>query len=47
MDGFDSFYTMNNEDPRHPFQADVKAALKLLPIKLTDMRTWAARQDWS
>ncbi len=47
VDGFDSFYTMNNEDPRHPFQADVKAALKLLPIKLTDMRTWAARQDWS
>ena len=36
------------EDPRHPFQADVKAALELFPeVKLTSMREWAARQDWS
>lgn len=48
VDGFDSFYTMNNEDPRKPFQADVKAALELFPeVKLTTMRDWAARQDWS
>lgn len=48
VDSFDSFYTMNNEDPRHPFQANVKAALELFPeVKLTPMREWAARQDWS
>lgn len=48
VDGFDSFYTMNNEDPRKPFQADVKAALELFPeVRLTTMVDWAARQDWS
>lgn len=48
VDGFESFYTMNNEDPRTPFQADVKAALEWFPeVRLTSMREWAARQDWS
>lgn len=46
VDGFDSFYTFNNEAPQKPFQADVEAALKLVPIALTDMRTWASRQKW-
>jgi uncharacterized protein YbjT (DUF2867 family) len=46
VDGFDSFYTFNNEAPQKPFQADVQAALKLIPIELTDMRTWASRQKW-
>ena len=48
VDGFDSFYTMNNDDPRKPFQANVKAALDLFPeVRLTSMRDWVARQDWS
>lgn len=47
VNGFDSFYTFNNEAPQRPFQADVEAALKLVPIELTDMRTWASRQQWS
>jgi uncharacterized protein YbjT (DUF2867 family) len=46
VDGFDSFYTFNNEAPERPFQADVKAALSLIPVELTDMRTWASRQKW-
>lgn len=46
VDGFDSFYTFNNEAPQKPFQADVQAALKLIPVELTDMRTWASRQKW-
>jgi uncharacterized protein YbjT (DUF2867 family) len=47
VNGFDSFYTFNNEAPQKPFQADVRAALDLLPVELTDMRTWASRQDWN
>ena len=47
VDGFDSFYTFNNESPLKPFQCDVKAMLALIPVELTDMRTWAKRQDWS
>jgi uncharacterized protein YbjT (DUF2867 family) len=43
---FDTFYTFNNEAPQKPFQADVKAALELIPIELTDMRSWAKRQNW-
>ncbi|WP_254699714.1 SDR family oxidoreductase [Trinickia violacea] len=46
VDGFDSFYTFNNEAPQKPFQADVQAALELIPIELTDMRTWASSQNW-
>lgn len=48
VENFGGFYTMNNEDPRAPFQADVEAALELFPeVKLTSMHEWAARQDWS
>lgn len=43
---FDHFYTFINESPQKPFQADVKAALELIPVPLTDMRTWAKAQDW-
>jgi uncharacterized protein YbjT (DUF2867 family) len=46
VDGFDSFYTFNNEAPERPFQTEVKAALSLIPVELTDMRTWASRQKW-
>jgi len=46
VNGFDSFYTFNNEAPQKPFQADVHTALKLIPVELTDMRTWAGRQNW-
>jgi uncharacterized protein YbjT (DUF2867 family) len=47
VNGFDTFYTFNNAAPQKPFQADVKLALALIPIELTDMRTWAKGQDWS
>jgi len=47
VSGFDTFYTFNNEAPQKPFQADVQAALALIPIELTDMRSWAKRQDWN
>lgn len=48
VDRFDTFYQMNNDHPGQPFQADVKAAQQLFPtVKLTDMRNWASRQDWS
>lgn len=48
VENFARFYTMNNEDPRSPFQADVEAALELFPeVTLTSMRDWAARQNWS
>ncbi len=45
--GIGSFYDLVNDSPLRPFQADVKAALALLPVPLTDMRTWAKKQDWS
>ncbi len=44
---FDSFYTFNNDAPQKPFQADVHAALALIPVRLTDMRSWAKAQNWS
>ena len=45
--GIASFYDFVHDSPLRPFQADVKAALALLPVQLTDMRTWAKKQDWS
>jgi hypothetical protein len=30
-----------------PFQADMKKVLELIPVQMTDMRTWARKQDWS
>lgn len=44
---FDHFYTFINEAPQKPFQANVKAVLELIPVPLTDMRTWARSLDWS
>lgn len=45
--GFADFYTFINDSPRLPFQADVKAALQLIPVELTDMLTWAKAQNWN
>lgn len=46
IDRFAAFYTFNNDSPLKPFQTDVPALLKQIPVKLTDMRTWAKQQNW-
>jgi uncharacterized protein YbjT (DUF2867 family) len=47
VDGFAGFYTFNNDSTRRPFQADVRDTLRLIPVELTDLRTWAQTQSWS
>lgn len=47
IDAFDHFYTFVNTSPLRPFQANVQTALGLIPVPLTNMRTWAKAQDWS
>ena len=44
---YDSFYSFNNFSPQRPFEVDVDALNRLIPIELTAMRDWAAAQDWS
>jgi uncharacterized protein YbjT (DUF2867 family) len=43
----DSFYTFNNFSPKRPFEVDVGELLKVFDLKLTTMRSWALKQDWS
>ncbi|WP_168160007.1 SDR family oxidoreductase [Steroidobacter denitrificans] len=43
----EAFYDFVDHSPLKPFQADMKKVLALIPIQMTDMRTWAGRQDWS
>jgi uncharacterized protein YbjT (DUF2867 family) len=42
-----SFYNFNNDSPLRPFVADMKNVLADIPVPLSSMREWAARQDWS
>lgn len=42
----DSFYTFNNFAPQKPFECNSGAAVELIPVELTSMRTWAEAQDW-
>lgn len=44
--GWESFYTFNNDAPQRPFEADVKAALDLIPVQLTTLKAWASAQQW-
>jgi uncharacterized protein YbjT (DUF2867 family) len=45
-DFWDSFYTFNNYSSRRPFEVDMEALMKAIPMDLTPMRVWARRQDW-
>lgn len=42
-----SFYVFNNESPQRPFEVDMGAVLGEIPIRMTTLREWASRQDWS
>jgi uncharacterized protein YbjT (DUF2867 family) len=42
-----SFYTFNNQSPHRPFEVDMAAVLKDIPVQLSTLREWASRQDWS
>ena len=42
-----SFYDFSNDSPHRPFVADMQAVLADIPVSLSTMREWAARQDWS
>ena len=37
-------YTWYNESPEHPFQVDMAPVLRELPVTLTPIAQWAARQ---
>jgi len=43
----EAFYDFVDGSPLKPFQADMKKVLELIPVQMTDMRTWARKQDWS
>ena len=42
-----SFYDFNNESPHRPFEVDINAVLDEIPIRMSTLREWACRQDWS
>lgn len=44
---FDSFYTFNNFSPEKPFEMDVQALNKLIPLDTQTFRQWASEQDWN
>jgi hypothetical protein len=46
-DFFDSFYTFNNFSPCKPFEANVAALNRLIPLKTQTLREWATEQDWT
>lgn len=43
----DSFYTFNNDSACRPFVADMARVLEEIPLRLSTLREWASRQDWS
>lgn len=43
----EAFYDFVDGSPLKPFQADMKKVLELIPVPMTDMRSWARKQDWS
>lgn len=43
---FDSFYTFNNFSPEKPFEMDVAALNRLIPLDTQTFRQWASEQDW-
>jgi hypothetical protein len=45
-DFFDSFYSFNNYSPLKPFEVDVEKLNRLIPLKVSTLREWAAEQDW-
>jgi uncharacterized protein YbjT (DUF2867 family) len=44
---FDSFYSFNNYSPVKPLEVDVDRLNKLIPLKASTLREWAAEQDWT
>lgn len=44
---FDSFYSFNNYSPVKPFEVDVDSLNKLIPLRASTLREWAAEQDWT
>lgn len=40
-------YRWYNESPDKPFKVDMQPVLKLLPVRLTPLRDWARRQQWT
>ncbi len=47
IDNVESFYTFNNDAPQRPFEMDSSVTRELLPMELSDLRTWASTQNWS
>ena len=41
------FYTYNNASEKSPMAVDMDPILDILPVKLTTLKDWASRQDWS
>jgi len=46
LDDLGRIYRWYNESPERPFRVDMRATLAELPVTLTPLETWAARQDW-
>jgi uncharacterized protein YbjT (DUF2867 family) len=44
---FDDFYTFNNMSRLKPFELDMTALLKSIPLELETFAAWAKRQDWT
>ena len=42
-----SIYDINNDAPRRQLVVDMRAALANVPVSISTMGEWAARQDWS
>lgn len=45
MSELHSIYTWYNSAPERPFKVDMTPVLRLLPVTLTPIETWASRQD--
>lgn len=47
IDNVASFYAFNNDAPQRPFEMDLAETMELIPMTLTDFRSWARVQEWS
>ena len=46
-DFFENFYMFNNFAPERPFEVDVDAVARLIPLPLTRLSEWVRYQDWT
>lgn len=47
VEALTDFYKFNNYSPVKPFKVDMQKVHNVFPMKLTTMREWAKKQDWS